>query len=207
MKSLLNHFKTHDSIIFDLDGCIYDEFDCVSSRYKTITIQLVEKEMQLVILEEMLSSWLEFGSSDNKLFKRMSAKYPDFTATQFEQKAVDIYRNDPLELQLSHRAFHILHKLKELNKALFLITDGNSVLQRIKFNALGLSRFFDEKNVVYTGDFGSEAYKPSPIAFQLLKDKINGRAIYVGDRETDEIFAANVGLNFMYVRNMLHGTR
>ena len=205
MKCLLSKLIEYDTIIFDMDGCLYDEFEFISIRYNQIVKSLVAPSQQSSILNEMLSSWLNFGSADNTLFSRIENKYTSFTENEFEKRALEIFRSYPFNLELSKRASFILSKLNALEKVLMMVTDGNYRLQRAKFDSLGLSQYFALDKVVFTGEFGGGYYKPNPFAFAILEKKSQGDILYVGDRELDEYFAKNAGLDFIYVRNMQYG--
>lgn len=72
---------------------------------------------------------------------------------------LDIYRNFKPTWQLLPEVSDLLNRLKEDGCILGLISDGRSVQQRNKFNALGLNRWINNNDVVISEEFGSE--KPS----------------------------------------------
>jgi phosphoglycolate phosphatase-like HAD superfamily hydrolase len=205
MKSLLDRLEFYETVVFDLDGCIYDEFDFISQRYHLITNELVSKAYRDNILEWMLENWLTNGSSDDTLFRRIELEYVKSVAVNFETKALKLYREKPINLELSNRTKFIFNQLQQRNVCFMMVTDGNSKLQRLKFNSLGLAEFFSEKDIVFTGDLGTSFYKPHPAAYTKLVQGVNGRAVYLGDREIDRLFAKNIGLDFIKVRNMIDG--
>ena len=205
MKSLLDRVKFYKTGVFDLDGCIYDEFDFICQRYHLITNELVSKEYRDSVLEWMLENWLNNGSSDDTLFRRIELEYTKSVAVDFETKALKLYREKPVYLELSNTTKFIFNQLRQRNVRFMMVTDGNSYLQRLKFNSLGLAEFFSQKDIVFTGDLGTSFYKPHPAAYTKLVQGVNGRAVYLGDREIDRLFAKNIGLDFIKVRNMVDG--
>ena len=131
MKCLFDKLTEYDTIIFDMDGCLYDEFDFVSLRFKQIVNNLVVSSYQDNVLNEMLSNWLEFGSADNTLFSKIEKRYLNYTENAFEQRALEIYRTHPVNLKLSNRTSFILSQLKSLQKVMLMVSDGNAKLQKI----------------------------------------------------------------------------
>jgi FMN phosphatase YigB (HAD superfamily) len=89
---------------------------------------------------------------------------------------------------------------------LFLITDGQSRLQRAKFQALGLERWFESENVGISGDYGAEYQKPSTNILDKLVLTQSGvdpnRVVFFGDRVMDAEFAKNAGFHFVAVKCM-----
>ena len=79
----------------------------------------------------------------------------------FVNFAIKIFRDFHPNLYLPQRSKMLLSHLKD-KYPLFLITDGSSTLQRKKFLSLGLSEYFAENNVVFTGDYRRESsyFKP-----------------------------------------------
>ena len=107
------------------------------------------------------------------------------------------------ELKLSSRTSTILDSLKDRYK-LFLVTDGNSELQRRKFVSLGLDTWFSRKNCIFTGDYGKSSYKPSVNAMeQFFLNCSPSNCLFFGDRDIDQEFSKVAGMSFARVQNMI----
>ena len=151
----------------------------------------------------MLNRWLEKGSSYPFIFDEAYFKCKDieYSKEEFISLSLDIFRNFTPKISLSNRSKYFLEFFKE-NYELFLITDGNPILQEKKYKALKLSIFFDEENVVFTGKYSSDYHKPNTRSLDLLSIK-NGQSVFFGDRDNDRDFALSVNMKFQRVYNMI----
>jgi putative hydrolase of the HAD superfamily len=71
-----------------------------------------------------------------------------------------------------------------------LVTDGRSNSQRNKIKALGLERWFEERNIIISEEFGSE--KTDKRNFTYFMEKYPGRSYcYVGDNTQKDFLAPN----------------
>ena len=71
-----------------------------------------------------------------------------------------------------------------------LLTDGNSISQWAKIDALGLRGRFDA--TVVTGDWGADFFKPHVKGYQYLEsrsEQCRGRFVYVADNPSKDFFA------------------
>ena len=187
------------TIGFDMDGTLYDEYDFIKQVYCEINTKLINNNN---ILDFMLMRWLEKGSSYPYIFNEaydMWKKNIDYK-DDFINSALDIFRNYNPSLSLTNRNRDLLEYYK--NKySLFLISDGNYHLQQKKYNALGLSDFFEVHNVVFTGKYSSEYHKPNTKSLSLIS--VNEKeAVFFGDRGNDINFALASSMQFQKVYNM-----
>ena len=191
---------------FDLDGTLYDEFDFIYQVYSKIVkanASLLGDNMSA--LNWMKERWLEKGSSYNLIFDEAYERFGvgGRKKTFFIEKSVEIFRNFKPDLKLSDRTTTILDDLKDKYR-LFLVTDGNSMLQRQKFVSLGLGKWFLKENCIFTGDYGKSNYKPSVKAMQQFFSKCSpSKCLFFGDRDVDREFAEFAGMNFVRMTNMM----
>ncbi len=188
---------------FDLDGTLYDEFEFIAQVYREIH-NLFFKD--LIINEFMLIRWLEKGSSYNKIFEEAYDLYKErmmnfVSKEEFVEMCLEIYRNFEPKLNLPARNQFILELLSK-NYTLFLISDGNPILQRRKFTILGLDKFFKEDFVLFTGDDPENLAKPKIKSIEKLNISPQ-ESVYFGDRDLDKLFAKNAGMQFQKVYNMI----
>jgi len=191
---------------FDLDGALYDELNFIEQVYRPISKYLSifcngnEKEVYIY----MLQRWLEKGSSYDHIFEDVLSLYGETGRKPSDviQQCLTIYRNYQPKLKLSRRVSIILNYFAE-RYSMFLITDGQSSLQRAKISSLGLEKWFPLEHVSISGDYGSNYQKPALLALKKIKlfsQKITPElVVYFGDRQNDLLFAENAGFQFVSV--------
>ena len=199
-----------ESIGFDLDGTLYDEFEFIVQTYKKIILEnnkVFRIEDQTEILEFMAERWLQKGSSYNRIFEETFNQYATRDISlrkKFIDKALNIFRTFTPDMLLLERSSTILSYLKKNSYNLFLITDGNAGLQWQKICSLGLDRIFNN-NIFFTRKFGIEYEKPSIKILKYINISSNpDQVVYVGDREVDKLFAENAGFKFLKVYNLIY---
>jgi FMN phosphatase YigB (HAD superfamily) len=193
----------------DLDGTLYDEADFIAQVYEPIAAILsdatgVERES---LYPRLLRRWLEKGSSYDRIFREAldDAGVGEAVARDAVAKCVDAFRSFSPSLTLPTRARTILDALYEMFP-LFLVSDGSAGLQQRKFEALGLQRWFEPRNVAISGRHGAEYCKPgirmlSEIAL-LRGAESFAHVVYFGDRDIDAQFAEQAGFQFVQVACM-----
>ena len=204
MKCSFDNLFDFDIVGFDMDGTLYNEIDFISQVYEPISNFLSEAchVNQIEVYEWMILRWKEKGSAYPFIFEEVLKKYaPDLTKTLIINHCLHIFRSFKPSLKIDQRVVSTLNRIKK-RKDLFLITDGNSVLQREKFLALNLEKWFSSDNVIFTGDYGEKYAKPNTVLLNKIKilteDK---KIIYVGDRVIDRIFAQRAQFNFVQVND------
>lgn len=196
-------FNNIEYVGFDMDGTIYDEFEFIVQPYELISNLFVKKD---IVFNSMCNRWLEKGSSYNKIFDETYNKYSHIlvnvmSKNDFISSSLDIFRNIEPSLKLTNRSKIILEHCKEKYK-IFLITDGNNILQKKKFNSLGLNQYFDDSQVVYTDLYSKEYAKPGIKSLELI-NIIPSQSIFFGDRDKDKNFALSSKMQFVKVYNMI----
>ncbi len=189
---------------FDMDGTLYDEFDFICTVYK----EIVEKLEHFLTSKNkayqyMLKRWVEKGSSYNKIFDEAFTLFSKNNKEKedFVISAIRIYRNSEPSLNLSKRLkLYIEYFSKNYN--LFLVSDGNKLLQKRKFNSLKLDNYFNEDSVVFTDSLGPKFSKPDPKALSILNLYENKETVFFGDRQIDHQFCINGKIKFIKVYNM-----
>lgn len=215
LKSLYPHINWDVVKIvgFDLDGTLYDEMEFIVQVYRPISkvLALLCKMPPERIFTWMLQRWLEVGSSYNRIFAEVlgNSGIRGDAAETIIAECLSIFRGYKPELHLPFRVSVILDYIKN-NYDLFLISDGNSLLQMEKFKALGLERWISHDNFGIMGFYGPDFAKPST----KIIDKISilqtcslpERVIYFGDRDIDSQFADAAGFQFVRVYGLIPTT-
>ncbi|HBZ81752.1 HAD family hydrolase [Brevibacillus sp. FSL K6-0770] len=189
---------------FDMDGTLYDELEFIRQVYEPIASLIAPfvSSPATDVYQSLLERWLEKGSSYNRIFDEIlsNGELSESEKAAIIEECLHIFRNYSPKLALTHRVTYLLQHFHQ-KYGMFLITDGRVPLQRSKFHALGLTKWFEEENVGFTGLYGSAYGKPSPLIvnkIKLLHDVKNPRqVVFFGDREVDEQFAKGIGYQFV----------
>ena len=166
-------------LIFDLDDTLYPEITFVEGGFRAVarhlnkSLDLSEHEIYSMMLNILRREGR--GSVFDKLL-RSQGKYSQKSV----QHCVRIYRSHKPNLKLYDAAAVQLARFKK--EVLFLVTDGNKIVQASKIESLGLNQIMAK--VFITHRFGIASAKPSTHCFQIIK-KICGCSwsdmTYVGD--------------------------
>lgn len=172
-------------MIFDLDDTLYKELDFLKSAYKEIAICL-SKETN-VHFQVILNGMMVFYNSGLNAFKEILDAYG--IQNICVDDLISIYRNHKPQISLNKPVKNMLFRLKETVFKVGVITDGRSVQQRNKIEALGLSDYFDD--IIISEEFGSE--KPNKANYVYFENQYGGdmNYIYVGDNTHKDFLAPN----------------
>ena len=175
--------KIKKNIIFDLDDTLYNEIDFLKSAYKEISIK-ISREISvdaLLIYNEMLKCFHHKANVFEVIIKKYNSSYSI-------QELLHVYRNHKPEIELSNEKNNVLDSLKSKNIHMGLLTDGRSVQQRNKINALKLNTWFSE--IIISEEFGSE--KPNIDNYKYFEKKFGkGIYYYIGDNVKKDFVSPN----------------
>jgi putative hydrolase of the HAD superfamily len=172
---------TDDTVfVFDLDDTLYKESDYYSSG-----IQAVINKVQFI-----------YGIDVRVYFKnQIKAKTKDIWGALCEDWNLSItikesliweYRLHKPDIKLSDSIQGLIVFLEENSAGVAILTDGRSVTQRLKINALGLSHL-----PCFISDEHSEI-KPDPLRFQMIEKMFpDKRYVYLGDNLKKDFLAPN----------------
>lgn len=167
-------------LVFDLDDTLYPEINYVYSGFSHVASNLVEKYgLNHAEVKLELQSILEQngrGSVFDEFLRRINRH------SEVEVKRlVGLYRNHLPKLSLSKDVDLILRELGTQSN-LYLVTDGNKLVQSRKCEALNLELYF--RKIFITHRFGLDAAKPSLTCFKKIaaEEEIELKEIvYIGD--------------------------
>ena len=180
-------------ICFDLDDTLYKEIDYLKSAYREIAKYAAghchECSDTVPVLahkayEVMLAAYREGGNAFEALNRFSGLNLP---ASDY----LYIYRNHKPKIALSEDVVRMLDTLKVKGARIGLITDGRSVQQRNKIEALGLSRWMNDEDMVISEEFGSE--KPALANYTYFMERYPEchDFTYVGDNLKKDFIAPN----------------
>lgn len=167
-------------IVFDLDDTLYPEITYVQSGIKAVAETLSAETFldSRVLYEEALEELNKNGRGE--IFDNVLKKY-DIYSKKKVQSLVTAYRMHDAKISIDKQTLLTLQTLKK-SFPLYLVTDGNKVVQANKIKALGIENLF--KKVFITHRYGLGAAKPSLTCFEKLRKAENvawTKIVYVGD--------------------------
>lgn len=178
-------------VCFDLDDTLYKEIDYLKSAYREIAAYAAEychgcSDSPMIFAakayDAMLAAYQNGENAFECLNRFLGLKLPISDYLQ-------IYRNHKPRISLSEDVVQTLDTLKADGCIIGLITDGRSVQQCDKIEALGLSRWIANEDIVISEEFGSE--KPSPANYEYFMNRYPKCRdfTYVGDNLQKDFIA------------------
>jgi putative hydrolase of the HAD superfamily len=151
-------------IVFDLDDTLYEEITFVRSGFRAVANYL---SPILKIAQEHILVGLnaELRIQREKVFDRFLMKQ-GFKSQKIIKNCVSVYRGHEPCLSLYPEARACLARLHEY--PIYIVTDGNQLVQRKKFYALGLELLV--RRCFFTYAHGLHRCKPSPYCFEKICD-------------------------------------
>lgn len=166
-------------VVFDLDDTLFPEMDYVRSAYREIARRYGWK-----YLDMMLSA-----ANPREAF--------DVTGLPVDEE-LRIYRTHRPDIALPWQSLYTLAALRNKGHKLGVVTDGRSLTQRHKIEALRLDRFVRPDMIFISEEVGSG--KTSGESFRRIMTEYGDseQYIYVGDNPEKDFVAAN-GLGWLTI--------
>ena len=180
-------------VCFDLDDTLCKEIDYLKSAYREIAEYAAEHchgcSDPVAVLaqkayEAMLAAYHEGQNAFEELNKFLGLYLPiaDY---------LYIYRNHKPKIALMEDVVQTLDALKAEGVRIGLITDGRSVQQRNKIEALGLGRWIENADTVVSEEFGSEKPALANYAYFMKHYPECQDFTYIGDNPRKDFIAPN----------------
>ena len=173
-------------MVFDLDDTLYKEQDYLLSAYREIAGRIGEKETrrQGVQVDKIFDQMLRWRQEGENVFQCLIDTYGlDMTVDDL----LTIYRFHVPAIRLDEETKHLLDSLHRA-AVIGLITDGRSLTQRHKIEALGLSAYMDEEDILISEETGHE--KPSEVPYRHFMARYPACTYYyVGDNPAKDFVA------------------
>ena len=189
------------AVVFDLDDTLYPEADYVRSGFGAVAEWAAARLRTASAntraeLEALFSEGARGDTFDRWLAGR------GVTDATLVREMVDVYRGHTPAITPFPEARALLERLGR-RYALGLLTDGEVEVQRAKLDALGLRDCFAA--VLFGGELGRDAWKPSPRGLRALLERMGGvppaEAVYVADNPAKDFAAARAaGMRSLRVR-------
>jgi len=180
------------TVIFDLDDTLFDELDFVRSGLRAAAQRLTSLSDGQCAADVYAVMWDCFLTGDRRstfdlTLDRLGLPWDPTIISEL----VETYRTHTPTLTLPPESRRVLDDLQG-RYTLGLLTDGYLPTQSLKVQALGIEGYF--KAIMYTEQLGREHWKPSPLGFERLLERLEARpehAVYVADNETKDFIAPN----------------
>jgi putative hydrolase of the HAD superfamily len=188
------------AIVFDLDDTLFPEIDFVCSGFRAVAEWA---EMQLGVpgptgFEALrrIHSEVTRDQTFDRWLEEMDRPASHLTAL------IRVYREHQPALEPFPGVRELLEAARVGHK-IGLITDGHLSVQRAKFAALGLSRYFDA--TVFSDEWGRQAWKPDCRPFVEVLRMLAAsapEAIYVADNPMKDFLGAKaLGMHTVWARH------
>ncbi|WDV07471.1 HAD family hydrolase [Lysinibacillus irui] len=187
-------------VVFDMDDTVYDEFDFVKSGFQAVaqylasTYDLNEKNLYKWMWKEVLEK------GRGTVFDNLLRELHLYNKT-LVQKCISIYRLHKPNIKLPIESEKVLQNLSK-DYVLYLVTDGNKIVQQNKVTALKIEQYMKKCYITYR--YGRKHSKPSPHCFKLIAQRENiepNQIVYIGDNPTKD-FIGIKPLGFKTIRIM-----
>lgn len=178
-------------LVFDLDDTLYKEADYVASGCRAIAA--AAHEACTLLSPAKALSIITGEASTAAGFDALLAEIQHLCpGNQFDIKALlKIYRFHKPDISLSPEVREVLGSLKRRGVCMGIITDGRTVSQRNKIEALGLMEFFRSENIIISEEIGADKKSPEPFSDMMRRNPGESHFVYVGDNPAKDFLWPN----------------
>ena len=166
-------------VAFDLDDTLFTEMDFVRSGYRAVAESFADDDAEREHYYRMFLALRPRGFEEARAdYRARHGKEARLTVDDM----VYTYRHHRPELSLFPGARKALEDISRAGHRLVLVTDGSTLHQRSKFNALGLADLFDPADIFVSEETGGD--KTSGLPWTLIEKRHTApgqRFYYVGD--------------------------
>lgn len=185
-------------LVFDMDDTLYDEVTFVHSGFRAVAIFLFESYG--ISIEDSYSCMVEkLNKGRGRIFDDMLLQFGLFSKENVS-KCIHIYRGHMPDIRLYADAVACLERFQR--NTIYVVTDGNKLVQKNKLIALGL--YNTVKFCFISHRYGVKNAKPSPHCFLKIceKEKVKPQeVVYIGDNPHKD-FVGIKALGFKTIRIM-----
>ncbi|MEK4239916.1 HAD family hydrolase [Paenibacillus sp. FSL H7-0714] len=193
-------------VVFDLDDTLYNEISYVESGFRAVAEYLYERYSSNV--EESMSIMLNELKKNGrgKVFDRLLEYHLLYSRGRVKE-CLGIYRQHKPKIELFDDSKNCIENLSNQNIPLYIVTDGNKMVQKRKLIALGLYEHPAIRRCYISRRFGIKNEKPSPYCFLQIctVEKVDPfDVVYIGDNPNKD-FVGIKPLGFKTVRILRGG--
>jgi HAD superfamily hydrolase (TIGR01549 family) len=200
---MLDKIGNYKLYIFDLDNTIYDEKLYLFPAYRTIANYLEKKKLAK---SQRIYTYLtrEFKNAGRELlFDKLIQKLGLEQELKTEFLSILRTNRPKRKMPVYPQIAKLFSELQTEKKRIYVITNGNVTQQKNKVENIKWGKFRKSIHLIYANETKP---KPSPESFNALRRKINinpKECVYIGDAESDRIFAKNSKIEFIHPDQLL----
>lgn len=178
------------TLAFDLDDTLYPEIDFVAGGFTRVSEWIAESfklDGQLI----QAGMWATLKAEGRSQIFDKTLHTNGIFSTRALRACISLYRTHEPRISLSQSVFETL-EWAQSKFPLFLVTDGNKMVQAQKIRALDVERFFER--VFVTHRYGLSAAKPSLRCFEIIQETTRcdwSELMYVGDNPIKDFVSLN----------------
>ncbi|VBB05512.1 Hypothetical protein LUCI_0722 [Lucifera butyrica] len=183
-------------VVFDLDDTLYDELTYVRSGFRAVA-QFLQRSWNLPAEPCYQRLVMRLAGGRGSIFDDVLQEFGVYSRKNVRQ-CLSVYRRHQPEICLFPAAEDCLRWLAPF--PLYIVTDGNKLVQHNKIIALGLKERV--RHCYITHRYGIKNAKPSPYCFWKIceREQVDpGQVIYVADNPRKD-FVGIKPLGFKTVR-------
>ena len=171
----------NEAVVFDLDDLLYKEFEFMRSAFWEIAQTVAHKDAKK-LLRMMLAQYF----SGNAVLTWLQQVYLKNNSEYSLDFLITLYRNHKPSISLNAQTRDLLDTLKRNGNRIGVLTDGRSITQRNKIDALGLEQWADMISI--SEECGNE--KPSEKPFMTFQRMFDcQKFVYVADNYAKDFIA------------------
>ena len=168
--------------VFDLDDTLYKEVDYLKSAFREIASFLEFNYGLSDVYDRLLQYWQNGENAFENVIKEGHLPL-------HVEDLLKMYRAHRPQITLDDNTRQVLDQLHQ-DGVLGIITDGRSLTQRKKMEALGLGAYIEHQNLHISEETGYT--KPSPEPFRsMMKKYPDSDYYYIGDNPAKDFVAPN----------------
>lgn len=167
------------AVLFDLDDTLYTERDFLHSGWHAVAREAGKRGFPDA------AKAYELMEKAPDAFDALNEAYPEFPVADM----LDVYRNHMPDIHLKPGARHAVMQLRDAGAPVGIITDGRSISQRNKIQALGLDTIVDYIGI--SAETGADKHQAQPFLHAEEHFGKHRPYIYVGDNPAKDFAQAN----------------
>lgn len=168
--------------VFDLDDTLYKEVDYVKSAFREIASFFESNYGLSDVYDRLLQYWQNGENAFENVIKEGHLPL-------HVEDLLKMYRAHRPQITLEKDTRQVLDQLYQ-DYVLGIITDGRSLTQRNKIEALGLCAYIPEKNISISEETGFSKPSSEPFA-SFMQAYPDSDYYYIGDNPSKDFVAPN----------------